>query len=283
MARKVRVQYPGAVYHVMSRGNQGNAIFRDDRDRERFVETLGEACGKTGWLVHAYVLLGNHYHLLLETPEANLVAGMKWLQGTYTRRFNGRHRVFGHVLAGRYKAIIVDGTEEAYFGVVSTYIHLNPVRAGLVRVGEQRLREYRWSRGVVPVDQRAVGDGARVEREPGGGGGPGGRRASGASVEGGAEPRAGAGGSGPDQGGRLNDPGFRDPLSGPFQESLPEGPHRLRFPTFQVIPEPLAAERLSAHLRHRSHQRCPAQPLPKPSLADRLHRPIDRSQRQVGA
>jgi len=145
VARKVRVQYPGEVYHVMSRGNQGNEIFRDDRDRERFLETLAGACGKTGWLVHAYVLMGNHYHLLLETPEANLVAGMKWLQGTYTRRFNGRHRVFGHLLAGRYKAVIVDGADETYFEVVSTYIHLNPVRAGLVRVGEQQVREYRWS------------------------------------------------------------------------------------------------------------------------------------------
>ena len=106
---------------------------------------LGEACGKTGWWMHAYVLMGNHYHLLLETPAANLVAGMKWLQGTYTRRFNLRHRVFGHLLAGRYKAIVVDGTDQTYFGVVSTYIHLNPVRAGLVRPGEQRLREYPWS------------------------------------------------------------------------------------------------------------------------------------------
>lgn len=145
MARKPRVQYPGAVYHVMSRGNQGQTIFRGDQDREEFVKTLGEACDKTGWWVHAYVLMGNHYHLLLETPEANLVAGMKWLQGTYTRRFNLRHRVCGHVLAGRYKAIVVDESEESYFGIVSTYIHLNPVRAGLVRPGEQRLRGYRWS------------------------------------------------------------------------------------------------------------------------------------------
>lgn len=145
MARKIRVQYPGAVYHVMSRGNRGEAIFRDHRDRERFLATLGEACEKTGWRVHAFVLMGNHYHLLVETPEANLVAGMKWLQGTYARRFNGRHRVFGHLLAGRYKALVVDGQEEGYFGVVSTYIHLNPVRAGLVRAGEARLREYRWS------------------------------------------------------------------------------------------------------------------------------------------
>ena len=76
----------------MARGNQGRAIFEDDQDRQRFVETLGEACGKTGWCVHAYVLMNNHYHLLAETPEGNLVAGMKWLQGTYTQRYNGRRR-----------------------------------------------------------------------------------------------------------------------------------------------------------------------------------------------
>lgn len=145
MARKIRVQYPGAVYHVMSRGNQGNAIFREDKDRELFLQTLGETSARTGWQLHAYVLMGNHYHLLLETPEGNLVAGMKWLQGTYTRRFNARHRVFGHLLQGRYKAVVVDGSDETYFGVVSTYIHLNPVRAGLVRAGERRLRTYRWS------------------------------------------------------------------------------------------------------------------------------------------
>jgi hypothetical protein len=89
--------------------------------------------------------MGNHYHLLLETPEANLVVGMKWLPGIYAGRFNRRHRVFGHLLAGRYKSVIANGADEAYFGTVSTYSHLNPVRSGLVREGEQRVREYRWS------------------------------------------------------------------------------------------------------------------------------------------
>ena len=87
----------------MARGNQGSRIFKDDQDRRCFLETLGEACEKTGWHIHAYVLMGNHYHLLVETPEANLVAGMKWLQGTYTQRFNSRHKVFGHLFQGRYK------------------------------------------------------------------------------------------------------------------------------------------------------------------------------------
>ena len=113
MARPLRIEYAGAVYHVMARGNQGHAIFRDDEDRQRFLETLGEACEKTGWWVHAYVLMGNHYHLLVETPEGNLVAGMKWLQGTYTQRYNGRHEVFGHLFQGRYKAVVIDGQSPA--------------------------------------------------------------------------------------------------------------------------------------------------------------------------
>jgi len=145
MARPLRIEYPGAVYHVMARGNQGRSIFKDDRDRERFLEALGESCEKTGWQVHAYVLMGNHYHLLVETPEGNLVAGMKWLQGAYTQRYNGRHEVFGHLFQGRYKAVVVDGAAPGYFEVVSTYIHLNPARAGLIAVGRQPLKAYRWS------------------------------------------------------------------------------------------------------------------------------------------
>jgi len=145
MARPLRIEYAGAVYHVMARGNQGQAIFRDDGDRRRFLATLGEACGKTGWRIHAYVLMGNHYHLLVETPEGNLVAGMKWLQGTYTQRFNGRHEVAGHLFQGRYKAVVVDGSAPGYFEVVGTYIHLNPARAGLIRPGREPLRRYRWS------------------------------------------------------------------------------------------------------------------------------------------
>ncbi len=145
MARKVRIEYPGAVYHLMSRGDHQEAIFRDDEDRQLFLSCLEEACNKTGWQIHAYVLMGNHYHLLLETPEANLIAGMKWLQGTYTQRFNSRHQVFGHLFQGRYKAINVDAGEEAYWQVLSTYIHLNPVRGGLIRIGQQSLQSYRWS------------------------------------------------------------------------------------------------------------------------------------------
>jgi putative transposase len=145
MARPLRIEYPGAVYHIMARGNQGRAIFRDDADRQRLIESLGEACGKTGWRIHAYVLMNNHYHLLAETPEGNLVAGMKWLQGTYTQRYNGRHKVFGHLFQGRYKAVPVEAENVGYLETVSTYIHLNPARAGLIRIGKEKLKRYRWS------------------------------------------------------------------------------------------------------------------------------------------
>ena len=144
MARALRIEYEGAVYHVMARGNHGQPIYADDGDRRVWLETLGEACEKTGWLIHAYVMMDNHYHLLLETPEGNLVRTMKWFQGTYTQRYNARHEVFGHLFQGRYKALVVDG-ESGYFEVVSTYIHLNPVRAGLIRPGKDSLAEYRWS------------------------------------------------------------------------------------------------------------------------------------------
>ena len=98
-------------------------IFLDEADRQRFVETLGEACAKTGWQVHAYVLMPNHFHLVVETPQPNLVAGMKWLVGTYTSRFNRRHNLFGHLFSGRYKSLIVDGSGRGYLKSVSDYVH----------------------------------------------------------------------------------------------------------------------------------------------------------------
>ena len=129
----------------MSRGNRGEAIVKDDDGRQRFVKTLADACRRTGWLIHAYVLMENHYHLLVETPEANLVVGMQWLQGTYTTRYNLRHHMHGHLFQGRYKALIIDSSESSYMRWVSTYIHLNPVRAGLVTAKPGGLGQYRWS------------------------------------------------------------------------------------------------------------------------------------------
>jgi putative transposase len=103
MPRKVRLEYEGAIYHVMNRGGRREPIFKDDQDRERFLHTLGEGCAKTGWQVHALCLMSNHFHLVIETPQANLVAGMKWFLGTYTGRFNRRHQLFGHLFSGRYR------------------------------------------------------------------------------------------------------------------------------------------------------------------------------------
>ena len=131
MGRKPRVEYAGALYHVMCRGNRCERIFQDDEDRQVFLDTLGEVCERTGWRVCAYVLMPNHYHWVLETPEANLVAGMKWFQGTYTKRHNFRHREWGHLFQGRYKSIVIDPGDAEYFRTACDYVHLNPVRASL--------------------------------------------------------------------------------------------------------------------------------------------------------
>ena len=144
MARKLRVQYPGAIYHVINRGDRREPIFQDDKDRQLFLQTLGEACAKTGWHVHAWCLMPNHFHLVVETPRGNLVAGMKWLLGTYTMRFNRRHKLFGHLFSGRYKALIVDGSGTGYLKTVCDYVHLNPARAKRL-TPEQPLTAYRWS------------------------------------------------------------------------------------------------------------------------------------------
>jgi len=144
MPRKMRVQYPGAMYHIMSRGDQRDHIVLDDVDRHDFIKTLAEACLKTDWLVQAFCLMNNHYHLVIETPNANLVAGMAWLQSTYTIRLNNRHKLTGHVLSGRYKAQIVEGSGNGYLRTACDYVHLNPIRAALLP-REERLLAYPWS------------------------------------------------------------------------------------------------------------------------------------------
>ena len=146
MARGIRIQYGGAFYHVMARGNRRERIFYTDADRRFFLQTLGEACERTGWQVHAWVLMSNHYHLMLQTPEPNLVEGMKWLQNSYTRRFNSKHRLWGRLFGDRYKAVLIEGRQGFYYTSLMDYIHLNPVRVGLVRIDRsQSVRDYPWS------------------------------------------------------------------------------------------------------------------------------------------
>lgn len=139
MVRPLRIQFPGAVYHVISRGNERKAIVRDDADREKRLDWLRRAVEMYGWQLHAFVLMTNHEHLFVQTPQANLAAGMQFLNGSYTSYFNRRYRRAGHLFQGRYKGHLVE--EEGYFLEISRYIHLNPVRAKMVVSPE----EYRWS------------------------------------------------------------------------------------------------------------------------------------------
>jgi REP element-mobilizing transposase RayT len=139
MGRAWRIEYKGALYHVLSRGNDQREIFYDNTDRERILETLGEMSERFAVDIFAYVLMNNHYHLLLKTRRANLSKAMQWFGTTYTRRFNNRHNRSGHLFQGRFKNMIVEN--DAYLLQLSCYIHRNPLRAGIVR----RLADYRWS------------------------------------------------------------------------------------------------------------------------------------------
>jgi len=130
----------------MARGNRREAIFTDDGDRRFFLRTLAQTCERTGWRVHAWTLMGNHYHLFIETFGANLVTGMSWLQNTYTRRFNARHRLWGRLFGDRYKAVIVEGAESGYYRTLLDYIHPKCVRAGLIRPRrKESVLDYPWS------------------------------------------------------------------------------------------------------------------------------------------
>ena len=143
--RKLRLEYPGAIDRVMSRGGQREGIFLEDVDRHGFIRTLAEACLKTGWQVHALYLVRNHYHLVPETPNPNLVSGVAWLQSTYAIRLNNRHRLTGHVLGGRYKAQLAEGGGNGCPRTACDWVHLNPVRTKLL-APEDRLPAYPWSR-----------------------------------------------------------------------------------------------------------------------------------------
>lgn len=144
MARPLRIQYEGALYHLLSRGDRREAIFIAETDRSEFLRTLEETCRKTGWQVHAYCLMSNHFHVVVETPQPNLSTGMKWLLGTYTQRFNRRHRLSGHLFQGRFKAQLIDERAAGYLRAACDYVHLNPSRAGLVSA-EETLESFRWS------------------------------------------------------------------------------------------------------------------------------------------
>lgn len=139
MARPLRIEYPGALYHVTSRGNEQKDVFKSRRDRERFLSYLESAVVRYGAVVHAYCLMNNHYHLLLETPEGNLSQIMRHINGAYTTYFNVKRKRHGHLFQGRYKAILAEA--DAYATELSRYIHLNPVRAGAV----VRPEDYGWS------------------------------------------------------------------------------------------------------------------------------------------
>jgi REP element-mobilizing transposase RayT len=141
MARKLRLEYENARYHVINRGNYRADIFKTQGAKLAFERCLFEACEKSGWILHAYVVMRNHYHLALQTPGANLVAGMKWLQATYANRFNRLRKEQGHVFQGRYQAIVVE--DGPALGAIGHYLHLNPVRAKAVPLSA--LATYRFS------------------------------------------------------------------------------------------------------------------------------------------
>ena len=139
MARPLRIEFPGAYYHITSRGNERKAIFKNMGDRESFLSYLKLAYLRYGAVIHVFCLMNNHYHLLLETPKGNLSQIMRYINGAYSTYFNVKHKRTGHLFQGRYKAILVDADE--YAGELSRYIHLNPVRAGIVDIPEK----YAWS------------------------------------------------------------------------------------------------------------------------------------------
>lgn len=150
MARPLRIEFAGALYHVTSRGDRREDIYLDEHDRETWMEVVSEVCKRFNWTVHAYCQMTNHYHLLVETIDGNLSKGMRQLNGVYTQRFNRRHGMSGHLYQGRYKAILVQ--KENYLLELARYIILNPVRAGMVNHPE----DWQWSSYSAMVGLTAV-------------------------------------------------------------------------------------------------------------------------------
>ncbi|NRB39436.1 MAG: transposase [Pseudomonadales bacterium] len=139
MSRPLRIEFSGALYHITARGNARQNIYINDDDRDQFLVLLAKVCERYGWYCHAYCLMANHYHLLIETVNPNLSKGMKFLNGGYTQYFNRAHGRVGHVFQGRFKGILVE--REAYLLELSRYIVLNPVRAEMVRSA----KDWPWS------------------------------------------------------------------------------------------------------------------------------------------
>jgi putative transposase len=148
MARPLRLEHSGALYHVTSRGDRREDIYLDDADRGEWLAVLDKVCGRFNWVVHAYCQMTNHYHFLVETVDGNLSKGMRQLNGQYTQRFNNRHRMVGHLFQGRYKAILIQ--KDAFLLELSRYVVLNPLRAGMV----DELKDWHWSsyRAMVGLD-----------------------------------------------------------------------------------------------------------------------------------
>ena len=139
MSRPLRIELAGGLYHLTSRGDRHEAIYRDDQDRTQWLATFGEVCRRFNWRCHTYCEMTNHYHVVLETPDANLSRGMRQLNGVYTQATNRRHGLVGHLFQGRFNAILVE--RDAYLLELARYVVLNPVRAGMV----QDARDWPWS------------------------------------------------------------------------------------------------------------------------------------------
>jgi len=139
VTRPLRIEYAGAVYHITSRGNEKKAVFKDDQDRINFLNTLQHVNKRYNWICHAYCMMDNHYHLLIETPDSNLSLGMRQLNGVYTQLFNKRHQRTGHLFQGRYKSILIQ--KDSHLLEVCRYVVLNPVRARMV----ERPEVWKWS------------------------------------------------------------------------------------------------------------------------------------------
>jgi len=158
VARPLRIEFPGALYHVTSRGDRQEPIYEDDEDRRTHLGILGAVVERYGWLCYAYCLMGNHYHLVIETSEGNLSKGMRHLNGVYTQAWNRRHRKVGHLFQGRYKAILID--KDSYWLEVSRYVVVNPVRAGMVKEPDS----WPWSSYKATVGAVSAPEWLKVER-----------------------------------------------------------------------------------------------------------------------